>query len=81
MGIMPDYTGASENGLSVGGVTKGGAAVRAGMIKGDIITGLNGMPVGNIYDYMNRLKQLKPGQRVNVDILRGGENIILIVDL
>lgn len=81
LGIMPDYTGASENGLSVGGVTKGGAAERAGMIKGDIITGLNGMPVGNIYDYMNRLKQLKPGQRVNVDILRGGENIILIVDL
>lgn len=81
LGIMPDYTGASDNGLSVGGVTKGGAAERAGLKKGDVITGLNGMPVGNIYDYMNRLKQLKPGQRVNVDLLRDGQPIVLIVDL
>lgn len=39
------------------------------------------MPVGTIYDYMNRLKQLKPGQRVNVDIVRAGEPMIMIVDL
>ncbi len=81
LGIMPDYTDASVSGLGVGGVTKGGAAERAGMKKGDIITGLNGMPMGNIYDYMNRLKLLKPGQRVNVDVIREGNPIIIIVDL
>ena len=81
LGIMPDFTSTATDGLGVGGVTKGGPADRAGMKKGDKITGLNGMPVGTIYDYMNRLKQLKPGQRVNVDIVRAGEPMIMIVDL
>ena len=81
LGIMPDFTSSDSDGLGVGGVTKGAPAERAGMLKGDKITGLNGMPVGTIYDYMNRLKQLKPGQRVNVDIIRNGEKVVLIVDL
>ncbi|NOU47267.1 MAG: M28 family peptidase [Bacteroidales bacterium] len=81
LGIMPDFTSTETDGLGVGGVTKGAPAERAGMLKGDKIVGLNGMPVGTIYDYMNRLKQLKPGQRVNVDIVRNGAKIVLIVDL
>ncbi len=81
LGIMPDFTSTESDGLGVGGVTKGAAADRAGMLKGDKIVGLNGMPVTTIYDYMNRLKQLKPGQRVNVDIIRNGEKLVLIVDL
>lgn len=81
LGIMPDFTSNSTDGLGVGGVTKGGPADRGGMLKGDKITGINGMPVGTIYDYMNRLKQLKPGQRVNVDVERNNEKVILIVDL
>jgi len=81
LGIMPDYAGESEGGLGVGGVTPGGPAERAGMLKGDKIVGINGKPVENIYDYMNRLKQLKIGQRANVDVERNGEKLILIVEL
>lgn len=81
LGIMPDFTGTGTDGLGVGGVTKGGPADKAGMKKGDMITAIEGMAVGNIYDYMNRLKQLKPGQRVNVDVKRGSEQLVLIVDL
>jgi hypothetical protein len=81
LGIMPDFTSSSTDGLSVGGVTKGGPADRAGMLKGDKIVGINGMPVGTIYDYMNRLKQLKAGERANVDVMRNGEKVILIVEL
>jgi aminopeptidase YwaD len=81
LGIMPDFTSSSNDGLGVGGVTKGGPADIAGMKKGDKITSINGMSVGTIYDYMNRLRQLKPGQRVNVDVVRDGDTKILIVDL
>ena len=81
LGIMPDFTSTETDGLGVGGVTKGAPAERAGLMKGDKIVGLNGMPVGTIYDYMNRLKQLKPGQRVNVDVVRNGEKMVFIVDL
>lgn len=80
-GIMPDYAGETKDGLGVGGVTKDGPADRAGMLKGDKIIGINGKPVENIYDYMNRLKQLKIGQRANVDVERDGQKVVLIVEL
>lgn len=81
LGIMPDFTNSENNGLGVGGVTAGGPASAAGMKKGDRITALDGMEVTNIYDYMARLKKLKPGQRITVDIVRDDQVLILIVEL
>ncbi|MBU3928672.1 MAG: M20/M25/M40 family metallo-hydrolase [Bacteroidetes bacterium] len=81
LGIMPDFTNTENNGLGVGGVTAGGPASAAGMKKGDRITSLDGMEVTNIYDYMARLKKLKPGQRITVDIVRDGQKQVLIVAL
>ncbi len=78
-GIMPDFTSTANDGLGVGGVTPGGPGSIAGMKKGDKIIAIEGMPVTNIYDYMARLKKLKPGQRVSVDIIRDGEKQILMV--
>lgn len=80
-GIMPDFTSAKNDGLGVGGVTSGGPAHAAGMLKGDKIIAIEGMPVTNIYDYMARLKKLNPGQRVSVDIIRNGEKQILMLQL
>ena len=81
LGIMPDFTATEDNGLGVGGVTKGRPADQAGMEKGDLITALDGKPVKNIYDYMNRLKKFEPGQIISVDVLRDGEKKVLIVQL
>lgn len=80
-GIMPDFTSTDGKGLGVGGVTKEGPADKAGMKKGDKIIGIEGKPVGDIYEYMNRLKSLEPHTRVSVDIQRGDEKIVLIVEL
>lgn len=80
-GIMPDFTSTDGKGLGVGGVTKEGPADKAGMKKGDKIIGIEGKPVGDIYEYMNRLKSLEPNSRVSVDIQRGDEKIVLIVEL
>lgn len=80
-GIMPGFADTGGNGLNVDGVTKGGPADLAGMKKGDRITGINGLAVKDIYDYMNRLKTIKPGERVNVDVLRNNEPLILVVEL
>lgn len=78
-GIMPDFTSTANDGLGVGGVTPGGPGAIAGLKKGDKIISIDGMPVTNIYDYMARLKKLKPGQRVSVDVMRNGEKQILMV--
>lgn len=78
-GIMPDFTSTENDGLGVGGVTPGGPAAIAGMLKGDKIVAIEGLPVTNIYDYMARLKKLKPGQRISVDVVRNGEKVILMI--
>jgi hypothetical protein len=81
LGVMPDYAGLEKNGLRVDAVSKDKPAHRAGIAKGDIITAIDGKPVGNIYDYMNRLKTFSEGQTISVDILRNGEHKVLIVKL
>ncbi|MCK5742838.1 MAG: M28 family peptidase, partial [Chlorobi bacterium] len=81
LGIMPDFTSKGNNGLGIAAVSKGRPAEAAGMLKGDVLTAINGMSVKNIYEYMARLKKLKPGQQITVDILRDGKTIVLIVDL
>lgn len=82
LGIMPDVSGAeTSGGMKVEGTRKDAPAAKAGMLKGDIITAINGMKVSNIYDYMSRLGKLKPGDIANVEILRNGKKEILIIQL
>ena len=81
LGIMPDFSGSGSNGLRVDGIVKGRPADLAGMQKGDVIVSMDGKPVTNIYDYMYRLNEFEPGQRISVKVLRSGKKVILIVDL
>lgn len=81
LGIMPDFAGTEKKGLRIDGVTKDGPADRGGMKKGDVITAINGLAVGNIYEYMSRLQKLKSGMTVNVEVIRNGRNEVLIIQL
>ncbi len=69
LGIMPDYTWEGE-GVHVDGVTDGKPAAKAGLQKGDIITGLGDFPVKNIQDYMKALAAFKKGDSTNVKVKR-----------
>jgi S1-C subfamily serine protease len=81
LGIMPDFAGTEKKGLRVDGVTKDAPADRGGMIKGDIIVSINGLPVGNIYEYMARLSKLQHGMTINVEVIRDGRNQVLLIQL
>jgi aminopeptidase YwaD len=81
LGVMPDFAGQEKSGLRIDAVTKDKPASQAGMLKGDIITAINGNPVGNIYDYMNRLNTFEEGQTISIDIMREGKPQVLIVQL
>lgn len=81
LGIMPDFAGSEKKGLRIDGVTAGKPADRGGMLKGDIITSINGMKVENIYEYMSRLSKLKHGQTVTVEVIRGDRTELLLIQL
>ncbi len=81
LGILPDFAGNENHGLRVDGVKKEGPAEKGGLVKGDVITAMNGKSVGNIYEYMDRLKTLEHGQTVIVDIIRKGEKMVLLIQL
>ena len=81
MGIIPDFAAADASGFLIGGIVPGGPAGLSGMKKGDIMVALEGRSVMNVYDYMGRMAEVKPGQRVTVEVMRGDEKLILIVQL
>ncbi|MBW8327476.1 MAG: M20/M25/M40 family metallo-hydrolase [Prolixibacteraceae bacterium] len=81
LGIMPDFAGNVKNGLRADVITPGRPAAIGGMKKGDIITSINGKPVNNIQDYMFRMGQLKHGETIHVEVLRGVKKEVLIIQL
>ena len=82
LGLMPDVTGASTvPGLRADIVVAGKPAHAAGMKSGDIIQEIDGKPVKDINEYMERLSELKAGTTIPVKVLRGEETIILQVYL
>lgn len=82
LGLMPDVTGASTvPGLRADIVVAGKPAFAAGMRSGDIIQEIDGKPVKDINEYMERLSELKAGTTIPVKVLRGGETIVLQVHL
>lgn len=82
LGLMPDVTGASTvPGLRADIVVAGKPAYKAGMKNGDIIQEIDGKPVKDINEYMERLSELQPGTTIPVKVLRGDETIVLQVQL
>jgi hypothetical protein len=81
LGIIPDVAATDNKGLGVDGVKKGGPADLGGIKKGDIITGMDGNKVTNVYDYMGRLNKLKAGQTVVVEVQRQGKTEVLLIQL
>ena len=79
LGTVPDYAGADVPGVKLSGVRKGLAAEKAGVKGGDIIVGLAGKNIENIYDYVDAIGALKVGQPAEIVVLRGGERLTLSI--
>lgn len=82
LGLMPDVTGASTvPGVRADIVVAGKPAHAAGMRSGDIIQEIDGKPVKDINEYMERLSELLAGTTIPVKVLRNGETITFQVHL
>ena len=71
-GTIPDYA-TEVKGLLLAGVTGGGPADLAGLMKGDVIVEIAGQSITNIYDYTYALELLKVDVPVKVVFLRAGQ--------
>jgi len=81
LGLMPDVTYDGNDGMPVMFVTEGKPAAVGGIQKDDIITAIEGKSVGNVYDYMSRLGQLKEGMDIVVTVKRDEDMVDLVIRL
>ena len=65
LGIVPDYAAGGE-GVRIEEVHARTPAAQAGLRAGDFITALNGTPVHGLRDYTQVLKELAPGDTVEI---------------
>ncbi len=90
------YTVPVEKGLLVSQAQRGGNADRAGIrggttavrygrsvfyVGGDIITSVDGAPVGSLAEFYAALEDNKPGDRVSVELWRNGKKLSVEVPL
>ena len=74
LGLMPDVMGVSRiPGLRADIVVAGKPAHNAGIRSGDIIQEIDGKPVKNMDEYMERLSELEPDTTIPVKVLRNEE--------
>jgi aminopeptidase YwaD len=79
LGITPDIAGDDQGGVIAEVVADGGAAKAAGMQDGDRIVQIGDRKIRDIYGYMDALKGFKPGDSVEIKVLRKGEELTLKV--
>lgn len=79
IGTIPDYAAEDVKGVALSGVVKGGPAEKAGVQGGDVIVGLGGAELANIYDYMQAMNGLKIGQAAELVVMRNGKRVTLTV--
>lgn len=79
LGTVPDYRAmeATEGGVLLSDVRPGGPADLAGIRGGDRLIGMAGTRIQNLYDMTFALQDHKPGDTVEVVVIRDGQELKL----
>ena len=85
LGVSGSLSGSDSSssvaGAQVTGVTQGGAAAKAGIARGDVITKVNGVPIGNYADLMAQILKQQPGQSIPLTVQSGNSSKTVTVTL
>jgi hypothetical protein len=79
-GSIPDM-GEEVEGVKFADIRDGSPAAQAGLKAGDILVEFAGKPIKNLYDFTYALRAHKPGEEVQVTVLRGKERLTVSVTL
>lgn len=75
LGVMPDYL-FDGKGMKIDGTKDGKPAQLAGLQKGDVVMKMGDMDVVDMQSYMKCLSSFKPGQTIDVIVLRDGKEMV-----
>lgn len=71
-----EYTGIDEiGGIYVASVAEDGAASKAGIRKGDVITKVGGVEVNDSAIFLEQIGKRRPGDKVDIELRRGDKSI------
>jgi hypothetical protein len=79
-GSIPDY-GADVQGVRLSGVMPGSPAESAGIREGDVVVRFGDREVKNIYHYTDAINAHKPGDVIQVEVMRDGKPLTMEVTL
>jgi hypothetical protein len=79
-GSVPDFANEGQ-GVKFAEVRGGSPAAKAGLRGGDVMISFAGMPIKTLYDFTFALREKKPGDRVDVIVLRDGKEVKATVEL
>ena len=79
LGTVPDYRAMEQEtgGVLLADMRAGGPADRAGVRKGDRIVEMAGTRIENLYDMTFALQDHRPGETIEVVVIRDGERVSL----
>lgn len=80
LGTVPDFTPVPD-GVKLSGVRAGSPAEQAGIRAGDVLVKLGGMDVHDLQGMTDALRAHKPGDVVQVELLRGGQRVTVTATL
>ena len=79
LGVVPDYAGGDNGqpGVVISGVGPATPAAAAGLRGGDRLVGFNAKRLDNLQDLSDALAEAKPGDAVDVKLIRDGQPVVL----
>jgi hypothetical protein len=81
LGTIPDMAGGSEGGVRVSGVRPGSPAEAAGLQADDVLVAIGDMKTPDLQAMTDALRAHKPGDKVELQVLRGGQPVTLTATL
>jgi len=80
-GSVPDFAEGEVEGVKFADVREGSPAALAGLRKDDVMIAFDSEPIRTLYDFTFALREKRPGDRVEVVVMRDGREVRALVEL